>query len=312
MNANITYPHIARMFYAEPLALELQAMMTIHTWLWPRTTGQIVDAAGLQPMNAAKSANSVQLGGFNAHRRRTFAMPSTDGFGSVTDDRYYWSVEGREDIAVIPISGMIMKGASSFEESCFGAVSTERIGHALQQAVSAKEVRHIVLDISSPGGRVTGVKELGEKIAAATQVRGKTVSAFTEELVASAAYWLASQADQILTTSSGSLGSIGTYLAFFNESVAMQTKGIKLEVFRQGKHKALGLPGMDLTQEDRQYLQDGVNKINAQFVAAVRAGRGKVSEEAVTDAKVYDGPGAIAQGLADGLVSSWEEFISLL
>ena len=319
MNPTIHYPRIAELFYAQPLALEVQAMLQIHSWLWPRVTGQVVDPAGLQPFNAdnSKDQNGIQLQGLQAHMRRRQAGPATISNGSwssptIVDQRYYWSVDGRDDIAVIPINGMIMKGASSFEESCFGAVSTERIGYALQQAVSAKEIKHIVMDISSPGGRVTGVQELGAQIRAATQVRGKTVHAFTDQLVASAAYWLASQADQILTTGSGSLGSIGTYLAFFNEAVAMQTKGIKLEVFKQGKHKALGLPGMDLTQEDRQYLQNGVDKINAQFVAAVQQGRPKASAESVTDAKVYDGVEAIRQGLADGLVASWEEFISLL
>jgi ClpP class serine protease len=54
-----------------------------------------------------------------------------------------------------------------------------------------------------------------------------------------------------------------------------------------------------------------VDKINAQFVAAVSAARPKVSEEALRDAKMYDGPDAVRQGLADGIANSWEDFISM-
>jgi len=306
------------MFYAEPLALELSTMWTIHSWLWPRVTGQVIDPLSLQEPQAAEGKEKpIMQPGAGAHMRRQLAAPATTGGGwsgplVVTDPRYYWTIDGRADTAVIPINGMIMKGAGGFQESCMGAVSTERISHAIGQAVAAKEIKNIVFDIGSPGGRTTFIAELSAQVKEATQVRGKTVYAFTDSMTASAAYWIASQADEIITTGSASIGSIGTYLAFLNEKVSMQMKGVQMEVFKQGTHKALGLPGMELTQDDRAYLQGMVNDINAQFVGAVKVGRSKVTEEAVTDAKVYPGAAAIKQGLADGLVASWDEFTTLL
>ena len=92
----------------------------------------------------------------------------------------------------------------------------------------------------------------------------------------------------------------------------MQMQDYALEMFSKATHKGLGLPGRDLTQADREYLQSGVDRVNAEFVAAVKAGRPKVSEEALRDAKMYDGVAAVKQGLADGIVASWDEFLSLI
>lgn len=314
-----SFPQIARAFYLEPLAIEEGAMMSIHQFLMPRITGKVVDnvfeTEAAQRDQAPPASN--RMGGSLAHMRRQMAAPEMQSNGpfsapTILDSRYYWSADGKADTAVIPIVGTLVKGAGPFSESCMGAVNPDRIGYALDQAMSAKEVKKIVLDINSPGGRTTYIPELAAKVRQAATTRGKTVYAFSDQMIASAATWIGSQANEVIITSSASVGSIGTYLAFLNPKIAMQMAGYSLELFKQGTHKALGMPGQDLTQEDRAYLQSTVDKINAQFVSAVKAGRPKASEEALRDAKMYDGADAIKQGLADGVVGSWEEFLSLL
>jgi protease-4 len=316
MQDTINFPQITRQFYMEPLALEEGAMMACHMYLWPRISGKVKD---IEPMAAAqtKDPGDVKYGGSAAHMRKQMAMPTMQSNGpwtapTILDNNYFWTIEGKPGVAVIPINGMLMKGAGPYAESCMGVVNPDRVSHALGQAMASKDIKQIVLDIGSPGGRVTYIPEMAAQIKAAADTRGKTVWAFTDTHIASAATWLASQANEIITTPSASVGSIGTYLAFLNPKVAMQMQGYQLELFKVGTHKALGLPGQDLTQADREYLQAGVNKINEQFVTAVKAGRRKVSNEAVTDAKMYDGGDAVKHGLSDGLVASWDEFVSLL
>ena len=313
----ISFPRVAQQFYFEPLALEESAMLACHMYLWPRVTGKVQDSAPFMEAKDAANAGNIMQSGTMAHMRKQRAEPNMQSNGpwaapTILDNNYYWSVEGKPQVAVIPINGMISKGASPFAESCMGVVNPDRIALALQQAMSAKGVKQIVLDIGSPGGRTTFTPELSAQIKAAANTRGKTVYAFTDTMIASAAEWMASQANEVIMTASSQIGSIGTYLAFLNPKVAMQTQGYQLELFSKGTHKGLGLPGRDLTQADREYLQGTVDKLNAEFVSAVKAGRPKVSAEALQDAKMYDGPDAIRQGLADGIVSSWEEFISLL
>lgn len=315
-----SYPEIFRAFYTEPLALEAGSMLAIHEFLYPRLTGKIHDPV-FQTEAAVKDQAappaSHRFGGAMAHLRRTRAEPETQSSGPfsppvVVDDRYYWSAAGRADVAVIPIVGTLVKGAGPFSESCLGAVNPDRISHALSQAMAAPQVKTIVLDISSPGGRVSYIPELGAQIRAAAQTRGKTLYAFTDQRIGSAATWLATQANETILTPSASIGSIGTYLAFLNPKIAMQMQGYALELFARGTHKAIGLPGRDLTQADREYLQSTVDTVNAQFIAAVKAGRPRASEEALRDAKMYDGADAVQQGLADGIAANWDDFLTLI
>jgi signal peptide peptidase SppA len=314
-----SYPEIFQKFYLEPLALEAGAMFTCHQYLYPRLTGQIHDnvfeTEAAQKNQAPPASN--RMPGAMAHMRRQLAAPEMQSSGPfsppvVIDARYYWSADDREDTAVIPLVGMISKGAGPFAEMCMGAMNPDRISHALDQAMAAKEVKNIVLDVNSPGGRVTYIPELAAKIKQAADTRGKTLYAFSDQTTASAATWLATQVNEMIITPSASVGSIGTYLAFLNPKIAMQMQGYALELFSKGTHKALGMPGRDLTQADREYLQAGVDKVNAQFVEAVKTARPKASEESLRDAKMYDGRDAVRHGLADGIVGSWDEFLSLL
>jgi ClpP class serine protease len=313
-----SYPQITRAFYFEPLALEESQMLAIHMFLWPRITGQLKDFnPDIQQAQKDGAPATNRMGGSLAHMRRQMAGPEMQSNGpfsapTLIDERYYWSADGHPDTAVIPLNGMISKGAGLFAEMCMGVTNPDRISHALGQALAAKDVKNIVFDMGTPGGRTTYIPELSAQIKAAKDTRGKTLYAFTDTMIASAGMWLAGQCDEIICTGSSGLGSIGTYMAFLNPKVAMQTQGYSLELFSKGTHKALGLPGKDLTQADREYLQGIVDKLNAQFVSAMQSGRPKASEEALRDAKMYDGPDAIKHGLADGLVSTWDEFLSLL
>ena len=318
MSEIVNFHHVARAFYFGPLALGASAMMACHMYLWPRITGAVQDSMPFMEAAAEKgSPQHNKYDGTMAHMRKQIAGPAVQSNGpfappTILDSTYYWQIDGKPGVAVIPMNGMLSKGAGPFAESCMGAVNPDRINHALQQAIAAKDIKTIALDVGSPGGRTTAIAETADLVRQATQTRGKTVYAFTDTLIASAAEWICSQADEVIMTSSAQIGSIGTYLAFLNPKVAMQTQGYSLELFSQGTHKALGMPGRDLSQADRAYLQGTVDKVNIQFTSAVKAGRPKASEEALRDAKMYDAADAIKQGLADGIVSSWDEFVSLI
>lgn len=317
MSEIVNFHHVARAFYFEPLALEESAMMACHMYLWPRITGKVQDSAPFVEAAEKASPTHNKYDGAFAHMRKQIAAPAMQSNGpylppTVLDPNYYWTIDGKPGVAVIPMNGMLSKGAGPFAEMCMGVVNPDRITMALQQAIAAKDISKIVIDGGSPGGRTTGIAETAALVKLATETRGKTVYAFTDTYIASAAEWICSQADEVIMTGSAGIGSIGTYLAFLNPKVAMQTQGYSLELFSQGTHKALGMPGRDLSQADRAYLQGTVDKVNIQFTSAVKAGRPKASEEALRDAKMYDAADAIKQGLADGIVSSWDEFVSLI
>jgi ClpP class serine protease len=300
------YPLLYHSVYCEPLCVDRDVFRSIHATLWPRITmGQGMD------LGEAQAAEKPGKNPYNG-RRMTKARPMIDDkTGQVMDGRFYSTIEGRPEIAVVPVYGILAKNASFIEEACQGVTDINAIAHAVAQAAAAKEVKTLILDLATPGGQVTGIPELGALIRSVTQMRGKTVYAFTDERCCSAGYWIGSQADEFYATPSSTVGSIGTYLAWLDESVKMQLEGVRLEFFGAGKHKGMGLPGRPLNQEDRALLQTKVEEINGWFTSAVSMARRKVSDETM-QGQTFGGAEAVARHLADGMVGGWEEFLSLV
>lgn len=301
------YPLLFQAVYCEPLCIERGAFHSIHAALWPRfANGQGMDVADAFAADGAKP----KINAWSA-RRPTYVGPKTDGNGRITDDRFFYTLENRADVAVVPVYGILAKNASWMEQVCYGITDINGIAHAIDQAAQAKDIKTLILDLATPGGQVTGIREMGAQIRAVTQQRGKTVYAFSDERCCSAGYWLASQADEIYGTPSATIGSIGTYLAWLDESVKMQLEGVRLEFFGAGKHKGMGLPGKPLSQEDRALLQDRVMEINGWFTSAVTAARPKISADTM-QGQVFSGDQSVGAHLVDGLVNGWNEFLSLL
>ena len=300
------YPLLYHAVYCEPLCVDRDVFRSIHATLWPRITmGQGMD------LGETQAADKPGKNPYNG-RRMTKARPMIDDkTGQVMDARFYGTIEGRPDIAVVPVYGILAKNASFMEEACMGVTDINAISHAIAQAAAAKEIKTLILDIATPGGQVTGIPEIGALVRSVTQMRGKTVYAFTDERCCSAGYWIGSQADEFYATLSSTVGSIGTYLAWLDESVKMQLEGVRLEFFGAGKHKGMGLPGRPLTQEDRALLQSKVEEINGWFASAVTSARKKVSDETM-QGQTFGGAEAVARHLTDGVVGSWEEFLALL
>lgn len=300
------YPLLYHAVYCEPLCVDRDVFRSIHATLWPRITmGQGMD------LGETQAADKPGKNPYNG-RRMTKARPMIDDkTGQVMDARFYGTVEGRPDIAVVPVYGILAKNASFMEEVCMGVTDINAISHAIAQVAAAKEIKTLILDLATPGGQVTGIPEIGALVRSVTQMRGKTVYAFTDERCCSAGYWIGSQADEFYATPSSTVGSIGTYLAWLDESVKMQLEGVRLEFFGAGKHKGMGLPGRPLTQEDRALLQSKVEEINGWFTSAVTSARKKVSDETM-QGQTFGGAEAVARHLADGVVGSWEEFLALV
>ena len=79
----------------------------------------------------------------------------------------------------------------------------------VEQAAEDPVVAAILLRVDSPGGTVAGVSDLAEAVYAARKV--KPVSAYISDLGASAAYYIASQAQRLYADSDALVGSIGVY-----------------------------------------------------------------------------------------------------
>jgi len=185
-----------------------------------------------------------------------------------------------------------------------GGTSTEKFADSFRQAVADPAIKAIVLEVDSPGGQVDGVPELADEIAAA---RGqKKIIAVANTQMASAAYWLASQADEVVATPSATIGSVGVLWPHTEISEAQKQAGIKTTLITAGKYKAEGSPLEPLTTEARTHMQSMVDAAHDQFIKAVARGR-RTSQAAVREGfgegRVFDARTSVKMGLADRMAT---------
>lgn len=208
---------------------------------------------------------------------------STEFAAAVSDARAKEIAEIDGKVAVIPVYGVLANKMDAFS-AMSGGTSYAGIRRQLHSALANEDVKAVVLDIDSPGGSVPGTEELSTEI---RRIRGgeKPIVAQVNSLAASAAYWIASSADEIVVTPSGRAGSIGVYTAHDDVSAALEKRGIKRTYISAGKNKVEGNETEPLSKDALAHIQEGVNRSYNRFVAAVAEGRG------TTVGKVEDGFG---------------------
>lgn len=175
-------------------------------------------------------------------------------------------------IGVLPISGVIGHRASLVADSSSGVgTSTEIVSAQFRQMLADPAVGAIILDVDSPGGSVFGTGELADEIFAA---RGtKPIVASVNSMAASAAYWIASAADEVVVTPGGVAGSIGVWMAHDDVSRMLEAEGVTRTVISAGKYKVEGHPWGPLTDEARAAMQADTDAYYRAFVKAVARNR---------------------------------------
>ncbi len=201
-------------------------------------------------------------------------------------------------LGILPITGILGQGLMPIEKM-FGATDTLDLSATLNAFAADPGVRAVLLEVDSPGGTATGIPELAEEIAAFP----KPTIAFTAGEACSAAYWLASQADEFVCTKSATVGSIGVYLALLDSSVAHAQAGLSVDLIKAGAFKAAGFPGTSLSDEQRAMLQARVDQIHGMFMNAVTGKRSRVGAESMQGQSFY-GVQAAERGLVTGIVPS--------
>lgn len=204
-----------------------------------------------------------------------------------------------DKVAIIPLMGPMTKGGS-FK---FSGASTLHTQRAVRQALRDEDVSSILLHIDSPGGHVAGVQALADEVYSARQF--KPVLAHIDDLGASAALWVGSQASRITANPTAEIGSIGTVLTLTDSSERMQRLGIKVRVISTGAYKGVGVPGAPVSDEALAYLKGRVDALNQHFLGALQRGRNlsRSQLDLVSDGRVHLADTARTLGLIDHIQS---------
>ncbi len=213
----------------------------------------------------------------------------------------------------IPVLGSITHRDSIWSWFFGGGISVERLIKTFREAGNDEDVKTVLLDIHSPGGTVSGLPELA---AEARALRSKKqVIALANSLTASAAYWLASQADEIIATPEALTGSIGVFTMHDDYSKMMERIGISTTYISAGKYKTEANPDEPLSDEARDHLQEIVNDAYGLFVDDVARGRGVTPATVRSDygqGRVLTANDAKAAGMIDRVATSDETMRRLM
>lgn len=224
---------------------------------------------------------------------------------AASDERRLFSMTG-DGVAVINLRGPMMKYYTSMSDNA----STVFARRQVRQAADDDAVGSILLVIDSPGGTVAGTMDLAAEVAKAN--KRKPVVAFLEDLTASAAYWVASQARSIYANNATALvGSIGTYAVLYDYSKAAEQLGVKVHLIKAGEFKGTGVQGTEITEPQIAEMQRIVDSLNSEFLSGVASGRGLEMSvvKGIADGRVHPAAEAVGLKLVDA-IKTFEETVA--
>jgi Periplasmic serine proteases (ClpP class) len=201
----------------------------------------------------------------------------------------------RGNVSILDVTGPLFRHANLFTEVS-GATSYDIVRRDLQVALDDQATTAIVMSFDTPGGVVNGVNELAEAIFEGRQK--KPIIAYVGGYAASAGYWLASQATEIVVEKTATLGSIGVRAVVQDTSKRDAEQGRIEFVSSQSPGKRADLA----SDEGRARVQRQVDALADVFIATVARGRGVKPEDVVArfgGGDVLIGEAAVAAGMAD-------------
>lgn len=201
-------------------------------------------------------------------------------------------------VALVPVVGPL--GPARY----WPWTSYEEVSAGLAAALADPGVTAAVLVVDSPGGYVAGCADCAASVRALAAGSAKPVSAYAQDLAASAAYWLASATGRVTTTQTGLVGSVGALIVHAEASKALADWGFQVNVVRSGPRKAEANFLEPLSEAARAQLQREVDEAAALFVADVATSRA-LSEAAVraTQAACLTATQALEAGFCDAIES---------
>lgn len=220
------------------------------------------------------------------------------------------TVEG--GVAVVTIKGSLVNSDDWYNQY-IGATGYPEIREALVAAAEDQNVSHILLDIDSGGGAVSGCEDTAKLIRMIND-QVKPVSTFSDGVMASAAYWLGSSAGKVFAGRTALVGSVGILCTHVERSKMLEEAGVGVNVIRAGKYKALANSVEPLSEEGRKQLQAIVDASYQVFLEHVAAMRGKsvtYVDDYMAQGREFVGQAAADVGLVDS-ITSFDEVLTKL
>lgn len=198
-----------------------------------------------------------------------------------------------EHLAIVKVAGTI---------SPTDAANANWLGVAIKNALEAEDSRAVALIISSGGGAPYESEKLVREINYLKSIhKDKKIYAVVEGLGASAAYHIASAADEILVGETSMIGSIGVILSNY-DAIKLQDKlGIYDRTITAGENKDILSYTKPITPFQQKHIETSINLVHQKFINDVKEGRkGRISDAPeIYSGLFWVGKQAVELGVAD-------------
>ncbi len=210
-------------------------------------------------------------------------------------DAVTFKQSGSNKMALIYAEGNIVDGRGGSE-----AIGSEEYVRIIRKARLDKSIKAIVFRINSGGGSALASENIWKELSLAKAEKPLVVS--FGDVAASGGYYIAAPADSIFAHANTITGSIGVFgiipnmKGFFNDKLGISFDGVKTATYADA-----GAVYRPLTEAEKVFVQQGVDRTYQQFKQRVAQGRKKdiAFIDSIAQGRVWSGEDALRLGLVD-------------
>lgn len=285
------FAHLAQRLFNTPIAIRPEKAEVV--------MAALADRLGISKMiRVDGTEGALSVGAYLGDEYARAGREQPEGYSNVAG------------VAVIQVSGTLVQKLGTLEPYS-GMTGYDGLRQNFLTALNDPDVKAIALQIDSPGGEVAGCFDLVDTI---FEARGeKPITAILDESAYSAAYAIASAADEIYVPRTGGTGSIGVISMHVDWSKALTDSGVKVTFITYGDRKADGHAEIPLSDEAHANFKADITTMGELFVETVARNRGiAASAVRATQAGTFLGERGVKLGLADAVMPPDAAFQTLL
>ncbi|MGM0903364.1 MAG: signal peptide peptidase SppA [Bacillota bacterium] len=205
-------------------------------------------------------------------------------------------------IVVLNVNGTIQDTGSTSPFLDSAGYSHRKFMEQLDYLRDDNDVKAVILRVNTPGGGVVESAEIHDKIVEIQQETKKPVYVSMGSMAASGGYYIAAPAKKIYASPETLTGSLGVIMQGVNYSGLAEKYGVEFVTIKSGPYKDIMSGSREMTEEEREILQEMINNSYEGFVKVISEGRGMTVDEVkrIADGRIYDGRQALELNLIDG------------
>lgn len=230
--------------------------------------------------------------------------PDDDEYETIGSSEYLAAVGSTEEnsdtddrIAVIVASGSILDGSQPP-----GTIGGDSMAATIRRAIDDDDVKALVLRVDSGGGSAFA-SEIIQRELQVYRESGRPVVVSMSSVAASGGYWISMGADEIWASPTTITGSIGVGATFPTFSRSLDRIGVHVDGVGTTRLSGQGDLMRDLGEDFSAMIQQGIERVYADFIGNIAEYRDKSVEDVdmVARGRVWIASDAQAFGLVDEL-----------